>query len=86
METKSENYQVSPVAILAGIRSLDRRSLCAMIAMLETGGMISIAAESIRGTAKKLGAEIKEMADAANEAASRTGVGSTSSIGRHRWP
>ena len=69
MTTKTENVQISPVAVLAGIGILDRRSLCTLIAILEKASMISIAAEAVRVPAGKLGVEIKQMADAANDAA-----------------
>ena len=69
MTTRPENVQISPLAVLAGIGSLDRRSLCTLIASLERVDMISIAAESIRLPAGKLGIEIEHMAVAANEAA-----------------
>ncbi|MDE2790498.1 MAG: hypothetical protein OXI81_08760 [Paracoccaceae bacterium] len=69
MTDKTGNIRISPAAILAGIGSLDRRSLCALIATLEKANMISIAGESVRDTASKLRIEIKQMADAADEAA-----------------
>lgn len=68
MTTRSENVKISPLAILAGIGSLDRRSLCTLIATLEAADMTSVAAEAVRLPAGKLGFEIKQMADAANEA------------------
>ena len=69
MTAMTENVDLSPVAILAGIGSLDRRSLCALIAALEEAGMVSVAAEAIRLPAGKLGIEIRQMAEAASEAA-----------------
>ena len=69
MTTMTENVDLSPVAILAGIGSLDRRSLCALIAALEEAGMVSVAKEAIRLPAGKLGIEIRQMAEAASEAA-----------------
>ncbi len=69
MTPMTENVNLSPVAILAGIGSLDRRSLCALIAALEKADMVSVAAEAIRLPAGKLGIEIRQMAEAASEGA-----------------
>ena len=69
MTTMTENVDLSPVAILAGVGSLDRRSLCALIAALEKADMASVAAEAIRLPAGKLGIEIRQMAEAASEVA-----------------
>ena len=65
----TDDVQISPVSVLAGIGSLERRSLCTLIATLEKADMVSVAAEAIRLSAGKLGVEIKQMAEAASEAA-----------------
>ena len=69
MTTKADVLHISPAAILAGIGRLERRSLCTLIATLEEAGIISIAAEAVRRPAGKLRIEIKQMADAVNDAA-----------------
>ncbi len=82
---ESEALQISPVAILAGIGNLDRRSLCNLIASLERSDVISISAEAVRLPAGKLGIELKRMADAVNEAADALcGSGQGDHVLRHR--
>ncbi len=67
--TKTENVLNSPMTVLAGIGKLDRRSLCTLIATLESANMVTIAVEAVRRPAGKFRIDFKPMANAVDEEA-----------------